>query len=117
MAELRAAIAGLDDHQRERLGRGWRKTIEKKERTDGAIMRMSRQLAEEMKYHRFNIATDALIAAIAGLNDHQREILGRDWRRTMEKLDMKKPTILEGQTYFSGHAPPAPKKRSKPTKP
>jgi hypothetical protein len=68
-------------------------------RTDGAIMRMSRQLAEEMKYHRFNIATDALIAAIAGLNDHQREILGRDWQNTMKK-EMKKMT-------------PMPKKRPK----
>ena len=48
-AELRAAIAGLNDHQRERLGRGWRKTIEKKERTDGKNMRMSRLGAELKK--------------------------------------------------------------------
>lgn len=56
-------------------------------------------MAEEMKWHRINIATDALIAAIAGLNDHQREILGRDWQNTMKK-EMKKMT-------------PMPKKRPK----
>ena len=72
-------------------------------RTFGAIMQMSRQVAE-------------LRAALAGLDDEQRERLGRDWRRTMEKLDMKKPPILEGQTYFTGHAAPAPKKRSRPTR-
>ena len=70
----------------------------------GAIMRMSRQVAE-------------LRAALAGLDDEQRERLGRDWRRTIERKEMKKPQILEGQTYFTGHAAPAPKKRSKPTKP
>ena len=74
-------------------------------RTFGAIMQMSRQVAE-------------LRAALAGLDDEQRERLGRDWRRTIErKEEMKKPPILEGQTYFTGHAAPAPKKRSKPTKP
>ena len=73
-------------------------------RTFGAIMQMSRQVAE-------------LRAALAGLDDEQRERLGRDWRRTIETKKMKKPTILEGQTYFTGHAAPAPKKRSKPTKP
>ena len=70
----------------------------------GAIMQMSRQVAE-------------LRAALAGLDDEQRERLGRDWRRTIErKEEMKKPPILEGQTYFVGHAAPAPKKRSKPTR-
>ena len=69
----------------------------------GAIMRMSLQVAE-------------LRAALAGLDDEQRERLGRDWRRTIERKEMKKPTILEGQTYFVGHAAPAPKKRSRPTR-
>ena len=69
----------------------------------GAIMQMSRQVAE-------------LRAALAGLDDEQRERLGRDWRRTIERKEMKKPPILEGQTYFTGHAAPAPKKRSKPTR-
>ena len=72
-------------------------------RTFGAIMQMSRQVAE-------------LRAALAGLDDEQRERLGRDWRRTIERKEMKKPQILEGQTYFVGHAAPAPKKRSKPTR-
>jgi hypothetical protein len=64
---------------------------------------MSRQVAE-------------LRAALAGLDDEQRERLGRDWRRTIERKEkeMKKPPILEGQTYFTGHAAPAPKKRSSP---
>ena len=57
-----------------------------------------------------------LRAALAGLDDEQRERLGRDWRRTIERKEMKKPTILEGQTYFVGHAAPAPKKRSRPTR-
>ena len=70
----------------------------------GAIMQMSRQVAE-------------LRAALAGLDDEQRERLGRDWRRTIETKKMKKPPIIEGQTFFTGHAAPAPKKRSKPTKP
>ena len=66
---------------------------------------MSRQVAE-------------LRAALAGLDDEQRERLGRDWRRTIErKEEMKKPPILEGQTYFVGHAAPAPKKRSLPAEP
>ena len=73
-------------------------------RTFGAIMQMSRQVAE-------------LRAALAGLDDEQRERLGRDWRRTIETKKMKKPPIIEGQTFFTGHAAPAPKKRSKPTKP
>jgi len=64
---------------------------------------MSRQVAE-------------LRAALAGLDDEQRERLGRDWTRTIERKEMKKPPIAEGQTYFTGHAPPMPKKRSKPTR-
>ena len=90
--ELRAAIAGLDDHQRERLGRGWRKTIEKKERTDGKNMRMSRLGAEELRWSRcLNTINDfeaALkdVLAIPGLIDQQREMFKEDFRNAMKRI-------------------------------
>ena len=103
-AELRAAIAGLNDHQRERLGRGWRKTIEKKERTDGKNMRMSRLGAEELRWSRFlNTINDFAAAlkdvlAIPGLNDQQREVFKEDFRKRMKSMKRTIEKKMRNQT-------------------
>jgi len=92
VAELRAAIAGLDDHQRERLKRDLKSTIEKKERTDGKNMRMSRLGAEELRWSQLLNTTNDFeaalkdVLAIPGLNDQQREMFKEDFRNAMRSV-------------------------------